>query len=345
MIVTGKGHSARTHQRGRLIWVAMISLGLTLTMYVRISPSVEECLAEFDAQRAIPDKQNAALVYAQLLTGCEESDLSLYSKSMLDNESERIQELLRLDEILDWDAHGSLVKGRPWTRTDFPELAEWLDDHTKIMSVLAQASQYKQLVLPVDDNSTSSCATFSGHFFDLIIRCIRLMKLAIGFDLGEGRLEEVIQRNLTIIRIGQHLLQQPSWEYRGIGKEFECFGMSYLNRMLLDDRNPISKRQLKEMEASFEALDIDWEQMNSEIDYVSSLYEKRERAKVTLKQRWNGFWNKRSHCDGFIVPEYLPPSDAGLQDSRKGFRILIELRRFKHETGHWPTQRSQGNDF
>ena len=65
----------------------------------------EEELAAIEAERAVPDEQNAALIYNQLLQNYEQSDFE--------------------PNLTDPDAYYLTTSG-PWSSADYPHVAQWL---------------------------------------------------------------------------------------------------------------------------------------------------------------------------------------------------------------------------
>ncbi len=113
-------------KRKRIWYVAIAILALAIGGYFLFKPglldfqTVDEQLAAIEAAHAIPDAENAAIIYYQLL---EDYGGSEFSTNFLSNEVY------------------SLTIRQPWLSKDYPELAEWLKEQQDTISTLLQASK------------------------------------------------------------------------------------------------------------------------------------------------------------------------------------------------------------
>ena len=98
---------SKVHKRGRKFALSIIALSLLIAVvafvYSRInSPTVDERLAVFEAARAIPDSENAAILYEQLLGDPRMNSFDYDPHSLKDgsNELDFFQPSVRLEHLL-----------------------------------------------------------------------------------------------------------------------------------------------------------------------------------------------------------------------------------------------------
>ena len=92
--------------------------------------SPQEQLSAFNAASAVPDSENAAIIYNQLFEDYNESDLNPAS----------------LTPVI-----AEITKSGPWSSRDYPELAKWLEQNQDIIAKLLQASKYEKCFFPENE--------------------------------------------------------------------------------------------------------------------------------------------------------------------------------------------------
>ncbi|MCK4292694.1 MAG: hypothetical protein KAY65_05820, partial [Planctomycetes bacterium] len=95
------------------------------------SKSVDEQLAAIEAARAIPDSENAAIVYNQLLQEPNATSLLDYRPQFLDQDSD------------------NLTSKEPWLSKDYPELAAWAKEQQPVIDRLLKASEFENCRFPI----------------------------------------------------------------------------------------------------------------------------------------------------------------------------------------------------
>jgi len=118
-----------TKRKKKRIWLAIVVV-LTLIVVcflwsLRNPKSVEERLAEIEAARAIPDSENAALIYNELLA----------------IGSPKLPESL---EQLEW-----ITRRDPWSSKEHPQLAEWIESHEQTITRLLEAAKLEECRFPI----------------------------------------------------------------------------------------------------------------------------------------------------------------------------------------------------
>jgi hypothetical protein len=173
-------------------------------------------IAAIDAQYKIPDKENAAIIYNELLEN--------YSKSEPNRR----------------DANGIYTTSRIlWKTRDYPEIAELLKQKQPVIEKLTEASNIEKCSFPVSsplDNCKQSDRLLAMNNW------ARMLISAANNDLGEGRNTEAFEKCLTVMRIGQQLCRQPTQIDWLVGTAIESLGISRIKEFIVD--KDISKEQL-----------------------------------------------------------------------------------------------------
>ncbi|MHC4397541.1 MAG: hypothetical protein ACYS1A_18010, partial [Planctomycetota bacterium] len=176
-------------RKRKWIWfVAIVILIVAIGCYFLLktgllkSQTIDEQLAAIQAAHAIPDSENAAIIYTQLLENYDESEFPPDSLSIE-------------------------VRRQPWLSKDYPEGAEWLKDMQDIISTLLEASKKEKCRFPI----ITDVQQMPGQMEHLsaMRRWARLLISAVNNDIAEGRIDAGIQKYKCIIRMGNHLCQQP----------------------------------------------------------------------------------------------------------------------------------------
>jgi len=142
-------------------------------------------LAALEAKYAIPDSENAAIIYNQLLEDYDES--SLWPDF--------------LDDDLD-----DLTRREPWSSKNYPEIAEWLKGQQSTIETLIQAAKIEKCRFPISKDifdfvSVPSLAAMR-HWAFLLVR-------AGNNDLAENSTDEALEKYITILQMAKHIRQQP----------------------------------------------------------------------------------------------------------------------------------------
>ena len=145
-----------------------------------------------DAERAIPDKENAAFEYKTLLND--------YGAA------------LQLPETLD-DANNMKIETTPWRSVDHPDTAQWLKKKQPVIDGLLAIGRMEKCVFPLLDSGNGLPALSDFLSFSPYSKACRnwafLLRYAIYHDLGEGYVTEAITKAQTMQKIANHLIQQP----------------------------------------------------------------------------------------------------------------------------------------
>jgi len=189
----------------------------------------DEELAAIEAERAVPDEQNAALIYNQLLQDYKQSDFE--------------------PNLTDPNDYYLTTSG-PWSSADYPQVAQWLENHQGTIAKLTQAREKDKCRFPMN----ASPATFSRRIDrnGAMRRFAYLLVSAANKDIGEGKIDEGLEKYLTTLQIGQHIYQQPTAIDLLVGIAIERLASEQLNRFVIEAKPTVEQLQL--ISASFKTL-------------------------------------------------------------------------------------------
>jgi len=178
----------------------------------------DEELAALQAKYAVPDEENAALLYSKLFEGLaiDSNQPEFFTK---ENPSSR---------------------DGPWLSKDHPETAEWLKDHQKTIDTLVEISRIEKCRFPITANPI--IRDFQGYS-PKIRGCAFLLVSAANNDIAEGRTDAGLEKYLSMIQMAKHLYQQPVMMDFLVGFAIENLALTHLNRFMIEGQP--SKEQLQ----------------------------------------------------------------------------------------------------
>ncbi len=177
-------------------------------------------LAAIEAKYTVPDEENAALDYDEIFKSLD-ADSNTPEFYMQSTPSSR-------DE--------------PWLSKDHPEMAEWLKSRQDTIAKLLQAARKDRCHFPVPADSWD----FGRHMERLapMRKCAFLLDSAANNDIAEDRSDAGLEKYLCIIRMADHLYQQPTTLDFLVGYAIEDFARTRLNRFVMENRPTAGQLQL-----------------------------------------------------------------------------------------------------
>ena len=172
----------------------------------------DEELAALEAKYAIPDEENAALIYDSHL---KEYDDKTMHPEFMDSDLER------------------LTYSEQWTSQEYPELAEWIKEQQDTIQILFHATQKRRCHFPINIQSHVTDKMEIKRTFALKSWALLLARTANN-DMAEGRTEKAIEKYLRALRLTNHLNQQPSIKYLKMSYMPQRQTLIALNRFLID---------------------------------------------------------------------------------------------------------------
>ncbi|MGD0077798.1 MAG: hypothetical protein ABSB91_04115 [Sedimentisphaerales bacterium] len=187
-------------------------------------------LAQLQAKYAVPDSENAAVIYNQILENWKQKEANEPNlpNCWFDN-----------------------VRKGPWLNKDQPEIAAYIKYHQNEIESVLQATKIEKCSFPI----ASSFFMYIGHL--PAIRQGAYLLIAIGNnDIAEGNTKEAVEKYLAAIRLGQHACQQPEYTYNLVGFACEALGLGAINNfVVLGDANEF---YLDKLEQAVSAIRYDW---------------------------------------------------------------------------------------
>ena len=143
-------------------------------------------LAAIEFKRAIPDAENAARRYDSVFGGMDEAD--------------------EPDFIFSGVTVRDELGTRPWKGDDYPQASQWLDSQAGLIDKLLEVGRTEKCRWPVQADTYDEYTVPYGK----LNHSVKLLLAAGNRDLGEGRVAEALTKYFCILRIADHLHQQPS---------------------------------------------------------------------------------------------------------------------------------------
>jgi hypothetical protein len=200
-------------------------------------------LAQLQARYAVPDSENAAIVYNQILADWKQKE---------PNEPN-----LSRDEV-------DFVRRNFWLTKDQPEAATYIKYYRDTLDQLVKVSIFEKCSFSIADNpfKMSDQLELTGA----IRRWAHLLVIAGNNNVAEGNSNEGIEKYLALLRISQQLCQQLTPINKMVGIALEALAMGRINDFVISkDANEF---YLGKLEQAVSAIKHDWNSdLTGFIDY------------------------------------------------------------------------------
>jgi len=295
-------------QMRKWLWLSVGAIVIALIIWVFLPDDNEgwqpytfdEELAALEAKYAIPEEKNAARFYNILL---ENYNNNAMYPDFLDRELETLTML------------------EPWSSKDYPELARWLQQHESLIAKLMDASQIQKCRFPISPFKFGSGTTIS-HLATMR-GWARLLIRASNNDLAENRINQGIQKYLTLLKMAKHLYQQPATIDMLVGIAIEALAIRQFNRFVVKEDG--TEERLRVIATALAEIKHDWssdlpkileyEKLMTKNWLCSIIYEINPKGRVRL-----------SHDPMIIMrtqfPEIIPPQTYWQRKLTKASTIL-----------------------
>jgi hypothetical protein len=219
----------------------------------------DEELAALEAKYAAPDEENAAMIYNKLF---EDFDI--------DSNQPEFFLVLSPSSI-----------NEPWLSKDHPETAEWLKTQQSTIETLMQASKIEECRFSIP----SDHFTFGESMKRLapMRQCAFLLVSAANNDIAEGRIQQALEKNLTILQMAKHQCQQPTIIDMLVGIAVESLATNQFNRFVVT--GDATEERLSVIEKAVADVKHDW---SSDLPRVL------ECEKLMAKNLWAFFYEVNS---------------------------------------------------
>ena len=223
-------------------WLTAGSVALILIIWIFLPENnkdwrpytFDDEIALHEEKYAIPDEENAAVIYHELMQGYDPKKLRL---TFLHPKVQKI------------------VLSGPWLSTNYPELVQWLQGHENTISVLPQACMIKTCRFRSNFKITLTDKLQIDRYTALKSWAVLLL-LSGNNDIAEGRLDHGLLKYTYALEIANHLYQQ-----KRITDFLICFGIEDLaftpiSRLLIEER--LDDKQLGIVSDSLINLENTW---------------------------------------------------------------------------------------
>jgi len=204
-------------------------------------------LAALEAKYAIPDDENAAVIYNKLI---EDYETDSFFAGLTMSEFAKLP-------LLD-----------PWSSDKNPEIPTWLEGHQTTISRLQSTSQIARCRFSI----TSDFANLGGMIFRLQMmeRWAYLLISAANNDMAEKRIKEGLDKYIAALQIGKHQNQQLSQAEFMVGSGIERSSTNQLKRFAAV--GPVTEEQLNIIENSLAEIEHNWsDDLSKMLDYEKLL--------------------------------------------------------------------------
>lgn len=279
--------------------LALAAVGLLLLLWP--SRSWTERLQAIDAAYAIPEEENAAKAYTELAWGYwgPSVDVSLLQKS---------------------GVAPSLVK--PWRSADYLPAAKWLADCRPVIDSLMDISRTPKCWFSLEEDGRTA------HMRNLTARqWSSLLLMAANNDLGDGRREAGLEKLVCQLRLAQHFRTQINPEANYTGRTILAQALTRLDRLVMMEE--VSSEWLTRFEAALPPAEGGWTGNDRQAVTVGRLYEwQTQRSSI---KRLTGILDRARDA------RQRRQMDRWEVSLCRASRILLAVRRYKNDTGTWPT--------
>ncbi|UCC22657.1 MAG: hypothetical protein JSW23_00880 [Planctomycetota bacterium] len=228
----------------------------------------DEELAALEAKRAIPDEENAATIYNELL-----------ENPLLDgNEPEFFVR------------SSPSARSAPWPSKDHPEMAEWLEKQEAIIAALIEASKWEKCMFPIAVDTFGLSRAMGRR--PLMRKWAILLVAAGNNDIAEGRIDEGLEKYIAVLRMGKHLCQQQEIIETMVAMAVNGLALKQVNRLAV--AGAVKEEHLRLIDLVLADVKYDWgadfprflenEKLMQKNTICSFAYEKSPNGKTRLSR-------------------------------------------------------------
>ncbi|MHC4621979.1 MAG: hypothetical protein ACYTEQ_29925 [Planctomycetota bacterium] len=197
----------------------------------------DKALVALNDEYAIPDEENAAAIYNELFENRKREDFLPASVDA---------------NVCD------LALSQPWLREDHPDLARWLQSQDETIAMIIEASKVEKCKFHIDANSLKSFLSPSDRPHLGAMRKVALLLVcAANNDLAEKRTVEALEKQIALLRMSEHLRQQPLAIDMLTGMACQVLGLRQINSFLVTGIP--AEQHLSKTEAVISGIEHEWE--------------------------------------------------------------------------------------
>ena len=234
--------------------VGIIIIGLVLWIFLPEKDgdwkpfTFDKELAALEAKRKIPDEENAAVTYNQLLADYNEN---AFEPNCLDNKDIDCETLKTY-----------------WHNKDYPEVAKWIRNHKETISKLMQASKFEKCKFKA---TSKYLFFFDTERLGIFRQWALLLLRASNNDIAEGRIDQGLEKTYRTCQMGKHLCQQTSFVEMITGISIKSLAVCNFENFVITGN--MNKKQLGTIEGFIEKVRYDWQSdLPIVLDYEKLLF-------------------------------------------------------------------------
>lgn len=252
----------------------------------------EKELAELEAKYTIPDEENAAFEYDEIF---ENLDINTNQPEFFVKSTPS-------------------SKDEPWLSKDHPETAEWFKVHQETIEKLLKASKKDECIfLPIKADFMSY-----GEYIERlpeIRQCAWFIISTANNDIAEGRIDAALEKYFCVIRMANHMYQQPAMLFHIVGFGVERLALEQLNQYLIQGQPGPKKLLLisnsiigvENNWCTYWPRCLDFEKLYGKNMLCRIAYEKNSEGKVRLNRNILSLRSILSITDDQFQQKYPPP--------------------------------------
>lgn len=280
--------------------------------------TIDEQLADIEVARAIPEAENAATIYNELLADPNATSMLAIGPDSLDDQT--------------WNR----VMSEPWRSKDNPRLVAMIKENQNVINNLLEVGQFEECRYPISIDLTQP----SPLMMDWQVNTRRwafLLSLAANNDVAEGQIDTAITKWRCILKMGNHHRQQPMLINHLIAPAVDRIAFVPLARFIVEGE--ATESYLRNIEAIPLPVTDNWTKILKESQLVEDMKTQK------MKEQFGLFGHvMRGIMDG---PDLDKINELYLKHitTARGIHILIALRHYKNKTGYWPESLEQIKDL
>ena len=304
---------------GGIVLLAGIVIILLL---LRQSATIDERIAQFEARRKIPDSENAAVIYNKIFEKYNYKEFDPCSAGIKIDDSNYLSKF--------------------WKRQDFPDAAVFLDKYQGLISELYEVRKYNKCNFPIIWDSFTGLSSLSSDNLFLSKKLAQLLVLSSNNGVGEGKIDEAIEKLACLLTISNHMSQQPTLINQSMGMAFETLCLARLKYLIVESN--ISEKQLQTVQEFPFDVQNKWEDIIKEQSEAEELNREKIFQKLPPLEhlKYRLIYKKSLLKSISIIPHHIY---LNLLTDRRTNRIFIGLRRYKNQNGVWPASLEEIKPF
>jgi len=273
------------------------------------SKSVEQQLAELEAARAIPDSENAALLYNKLMQDPNATSLANWPQFIISMPTDQSS----------------------WSSEDYAKRAVWVEEKQPVIDALLKASNFDKCRFPIVGPHPAWRAMRIWRF---------LIRPAVINDIANGRIDDAISKWRCLLKMGNHLRQQPLFGAHFWAFTIEAAALKQMTAFLVQGN--VQEAHLRRIEALPLHTKDNWAAALEEITPAQELAVEIWKGQLDLIERikytidYDGFGSVTDDDIAKIRRQYYE-----LLARSRGLHVLVALRRYKNKHGYWPEKLDQ----